>query len=36
MTPIEWIKQNCDFQLAEDLVDEAFEFEKKSTNQEED
>ena len=36
MTPIEWIKQNCDFQLAEDLVDEAFEFEKKSTDQEED
>jgi AraC-like DNA-binding protein len=36
MTPIEWIKQNCDFQLAEDLVDEALEFEKKSTDQEED
>ena len=36
MTPIEWIKQNCDFQLAEDLVDEALELEKKSTDQEED
>lgn len=36
MTPIEWIKQNCDFQLTEDLVDDSLAFEKKSTDQEED
>lgn len=36
MTPIDWIKQNCDFQMEDDMVDEGSEVDKKSQNSEED
>lgn len=36
MTPIDWIKQNCDFQLEDDLVDEAYELNKNLKDAEED
>jgi len=36
MTPIDWIKQNCDFQMEDDMVDEAYELNKNSKESEED
>jgi AraC-like DNA-binding protein len=36
MTPIDWIKQNCDFQMEDDMVDEGSEIDKKSKDAEED
>jgi AraC-like DNA-binding protein len=36
MTPIDWIKQNCEFQLIEDLPDESLDLNKNLNEQEED